>query len=950
MEPRELSLALLQPQVTVVAILGELLATLPKQDEMMLLVSTRCLYRDLEKFTKELRATLYRIDYTWRRCNVTSDDDDDPVTSLSEALAAYEYTPWTAWDNVTRAASEWQGAVDGLVTSWVQLAWAATRLCNICRRAADMATTATARARELQDEAARDGTALENMVELGQALGGEEGAEVVARHEAQVRIDARVTASEARRATMVKQWVDVALGLLERLVAACDEATTFPRELQHRVGDIEATLKGTNEVSPDVPNDLVNKVAVAKDLWEANARLVMRHLLGPLDDIMKFYFTGAPTSPSVCEVAERCQIAIEDIPRLLLFPECPQTIPTESPLSPALLHPQATVVAILGELLATLPSRDEMMLLMSARCLYRGLKDFTWELWDTLYCTGDTWWHCSVTSYDDDSTTSDDDDDPVTSLSEALAAYEYTPWTTWDNVTRAASEWQGAVNVLVNRWAELAKKATEHHNTCREMVTTAWARELQAEAARFETALENTVELGQALGGEEGAEVVAGYKAQVRRDASLAASEAARATMVRQRLEAALGLLERLVAACDEDTAFPQELQHRIGDIEATLKGANEASPDVPEDLEAKVAVAERLWEANTSLAKDHLLGTVDDIMKFYFDGAPASPSACEVAERCQRAIEDIPRLLRTPECPQSIPAGSPVSMELQEPSLSQLLEALVSVVATLGKVAATVTGPHRGVRRCVPPKSLHAALRNFTWSLRKTLDHPGVTSLGDPAVTSLGQALATLRATPGATWADVRAAASAWRELVAAHEQRWDQLKEEATKLRDACEDVAPARAGDLQDEATHRGTAGDSLVATAQQLMVALDREEEASVGPTRNAQVSVATNEAVGEAVVATKRARVAIRRRHWAEVALGPLQRLVAACDRATEFISYMECQLRDIEAARRGQRKCPPMSPRPWWPKWLRLSSCGRPAPACSSITCWGHLGTSTAFS
>ncbi|XP_059727554.1 uncharacterized protein LOC132340521 [Haemorhous mexicanus] len=486
------------------------------------------------------------------------------------------------------------------------------------------------------------------------------------------------------------------------------------------------------------------------------------------------------------------------------------------------------------------------------------------------------------------------------------------------------------------------------------MVTTAWARELQAEAARFETAQENTVELGQALGGEEGAEVVAGYKAQVRRDASLAASEATRATMVRQRLEAALGLLERLVAACDEATAFPRELQRRVGDIEATLKGANEASPDVPEDLEAKVAVADRLWEANTSLAKDHLLGTVDDIMKFYFDGAPASSSACEVAERCQRAIEDIPRLLRTPECPQSIPAGSPVSMELQEPSLSQLLEALVSMVATLGKVAATVTGPHRGVRRCVPPKSLHAALRNFTWSLRKTLDHPGVTSLGDPAVTSLGdpavtslgQALATLRATPGATWADVRAVASAWRELVAAHEQRWDHLKEEATKLRDACEDVAPARAGDLQDEATHRGTAGDSLVATAQQLMVALDREEEASAGPTRDAQVSVATNEAVGEAVVATKWARAAIRRRHWAEVALGPLQRLVAACDGATEFISYTECQLRDIEAALEGTKEASPDVPEALVAKVAEAEQLWEasvpPVQASPAGDTWGH--------
>ncbi|XP_063037813.1 SWI/SNF complex subunit SMARCC1-like [Melospiza melodia melodia] len=228
-----------------------------------------------------------------------------------------------------------------------------------------------------------------------------------------------------------------------------------------------------------------------------------------------------------------------------------------------------------------------------------------------------------------------------------------------------------------------------------------------------------------------------------------------------------------------------------------------------------------------------------------------------------------------------------PVSMELQELSPPQLLEALVSVVATLVDVIATMTGPHRGVRRCAPPKLLHAALRIFTWSLRKGLEHPGVTSLG--------QALATFGATPGATWADVRAAASAWRELVAACEERWKQLVEEITKLRDACEDVTLAWARDQQDKATRRGTAGDNMAATAQQLMVALDRDEEASVGATRDAQVAMAT-EAMGEAVVATRRARAAIRRRHWAEVALEPLQRLVDACDkgsiRTLEFPSLL----------------------------------------------------------
>lgn len=98
MEPKELSQALLLPQVTVaiLAILGELLAILRSLNEdIRLFVSPDCLYRDLEKFTRELWATLCSIDDTWRRPIVTS-DDDDRVTSLSQALAVYKSTPWTS--------------------------------------------------------------------------------------------------------------------------------------------------------------------------------------------------------------------------------------------------------------------------------------------------------------------------------------------------------------------------------------------------------------------------------------------------------------------------------------------------------------------------------------------------------------------------------------------------------------------------------------------------------------------------------------------------------------------------------------------------------------------------------------------------------------------------------------------------------------------------------------
>nr|XP_026654992.1 uncharacterized protein LOC113460666 isoform X2 [Zonotrichia albicollis] len=263
------------------------------------------------------------------------------------------------------------------------------------------------------------------------------------------------------------------------------------------------------------------------------------------------------------------------------------------------------------------------------------------------------------------------------------------------------------------------------------------------------------------------------------------------------------------------------------------------------------------------------------------------------------RGANEPPRTSQGSFDPRSVPRVSLVSPP-------QLLEALVSVVATLGDVVATVTGPRQGVRCCVPPKSLHVALRIFTWSLCKGLEHPGVTSLGQP--------LATLGATPRATWANVRATGSTWWELVSALEKSWDQVAREATELRDTCENTAPARTRDPQDKATHRGTAEDNLAATAHQLMVALDRDGEASVGATRDAQMAMAPSEAMEENMVATRRARAAIRRRPWAEVALESLQRLVATCDRARLFLSELQCGLGEVKAALEGTNDASPDVP------------------------------------
>ncbi|XP_064261994.1 uncharacterized protein LOC135291665 [Passer domesticus] len=412
MEPLELSPALLQPQVTVVAIVGELLATAPSRDEEMLLsMSARCLYWDLVDFTRELRENLSSTGGIWWR-SLLFYSGNCSYTSLSRALAVYKSTPRPPWDSVTSVVGSWKWSVSGLLDRWAQLARKATQLRNTCREVAtkadDMATII--QARRLQDKAAHYGSAQKNVVELGLALGRQEGAKVVARHEAWVRREPRVAASWAITATMLRQWLEAALGLLERLVAACHEATAFPRELQWRLRDIEASVKGTNEASPAVPEDLVAKVAEAERLWEASHHLAKDHLLGTLQDIIDFYFDGDPTSPT--GVAERCQRAIEDIPRLLRPLERPQGVPKVSPvsmelqeLSPALLQPQVTVVATVGMLLATLPRRDEMKV-MSALHLYWDLVDLTKELWVTLYRIDDTWWHHYVTSHDDDPVTS----------------------------------------------------------------------------------------------------------------------------------------------------------------------------------------------------------------------------------------------------------------------------------------------------------------------------------------------------------------------------------------------------------------------------------------------------------------------------------------------------------------------------------------------------------------
>ncbi|RMC16814.1 hypothetical protein DUI87_06067 [Hirundo rustica rustica] len=231
-----------------------------------------------------------------------------------------------------------------------------------------------------------------------------------------------------------------------------------------------------------------------------------------------------------------------------------------------------------------------------------------------------------------------------------------------------------------------------------------------------------------------------------------------------------------------------------------------------------------------------------------------------------------------------------------------ELLEALVAVVATLGELVATARPPRRDLRLFMTRDSLHQDLRRFIWRLRDTLELHNVTALGHRGVTFLGQAVATQGATLGDTWTEVRAAARAWRDSVDALLESWKQLSWDAMDLHatwsiaasDEATDEASATglAGDLQDETTGQGTAGDDLGAMAGQLPVA---------------QASAVATKATEEAMVATSQAGSATRRGQQAEAALGLLDRLVDACMEASmlpvvlqDCLSYVELILNVTE--------------------------------------------------
>lgn len=201
---------------------------------------------------------------------------------------------------------------------------------------------------------------------------------------------------------------------------------------------------------------------------------------------------------------------------------------------------------------------------MTPECLHADLEGFTNHLQNTLDQGGVTWWHRGVTFQRKHT---------LTSLSQALAACESTPWTAWAQVRRVARAWRKVVATLVDSWFQLLEKATELWDTCRDTVT-----------------------------GE--------------------------ATTMREEAEAALEMLEQVVAACDKATAFPQELRRRVRDIEAALKGTKEPSCDFRVTLAAKVAEAGRLWDA--SVWRNGYVTGATFWTKNWEDAANLGPCTCK--------------------------------------------------------------------------------------------------------------------------------------------------------------------------------------------------------------------------------------------------------------------------------------------------------------------------------
>ncbi|TRZ09456.1 hypothetical protein HGM15179_017648, partial [Zosterops borbonicus] len=305
------------------------------------------------------------------------------------------------------------------------------------------------------------------------------------------------------------------------------------------------------------------------------------------------------------------------------------------------------VVAILGELVATVtaPHKNAWRLLYP-ESLHSDLRGLTWTLRDTL------------------------DHIAVTFLCRAPATLRATPRPTREDVRTAERAWQESVNNLQNSWGKVYWEADEIFNTLEDEDTAKATNKDPARATTTglagdlcdETSLQWGT-AGDSLVAAAPQPSVALPSVMATHDAPVVATEAREepvvgtrqvgvATRRGQRVKEAWQLMKRFSNMCDEGTAFPWDLESWFEGLMDSEEWTEEESPDDPEAAVTKALCgAEWLWEASARLITDHLLGTLEEIYKFLWSpcggsGGPGGPFGRAVAERCQRAIEDIPRLL----------------------------------------------------------------------------------------------------------------------------------------------------------------------------------------------------------------------------------------------------------------------------------------------------------------
>ncbi|XP_074020907.1 uncharacterized protein [Numenius arquata] len=253
-----------------------------------------------------------------------------------------------------------------------------------------------------------------------------------------------------------------------------------------------------------------------------------------------------------------------------------------------------------------------------------------------------------------------------------------------------------------------------------------------------------------------------------------------------------------------------------------------------------------------------------------------------------------------------------------------ELLEPLVTVVATLGELGATPGD----IPLAVPPGSLRAGLVALIANIKRAMGH------GHGEATRLRRALATARATTGATpepaavppgdptvprtttgdpWATVMTITHAWREAVASVEATWATLAGDAVRLRDACGTLATpgattrVTASHLEAAMAQQDRARQKLLEATRALPVTSEVASVAEVLTAHRKQVAEASagleaaTEAIEKTAVAMVETAVTEEQGRRATVAHEPLGRLVAACHGATHFYYHLRRCLEDIEA-------------------------------------------------